>query len=35
MENIFGLARLGYAGEPGLACFGSDIYTKTSSSSKK
>ena len=30
MENIFGLARLGYAGEPGLACFGSDVYTNAS-----
>jgi hypothetical protein len=35
MEDIFGLPRLGYAGEPGLACFGSDVYTKTTSTAKK
>jgi hypothetical protein len=34
MENIFGLARLGYAGEPGLACFGPDVYTNTSATVK-
>jgi hypothetical protein len=35
IENIFGLARLGYAGEPGLKCFGSDVYTNASSTAKK
>jgi len=35
MENIFGLSRLGFAGEPGLAYFGSDVYTKNTTSSKK
>jgi hypothetical protein len=35
METIFGLSRLGYAGEPGLQCFGSDVYTNTSTKQKK
>ena len=26
IENIFGLAHLGFAGAPGLACFGKDVY---------
>ncbi len=26
MEDIFGLAHLGFAGAPGLACFGKDVY---------
>ncbi len=26
LENIFGLAHLGFAGAPGLACFGNDVY---------
>jgi hypothetical protein len=28
MENLFGLRKLGYAGTPGLQCFGSDVYNK-------
>lgn len=28
IENLFGLKKLGYAGAPGLACFGSDVYDK-------
>lgn len=35
IENIFDLPRLGYASEPGLACFGSDVYTKTTTPAKK
>jgi hypothetical protein len=27
MENVFGLAHLGFAGAPGLQCFGSDVYS--------
>jgi len=34
MENIFGLTRLGFAGEPGLKCFGSDVYNKTTRTAK-
>ena len=26
MENVFGLTHLGFAGAPGLACFGKDVY---------
>ena len=26
MEDVFGLAHLGFAGAPGLACFGKDVY---------
>ena len=26
MENVFGLSHLGFAGAPGLACFGKDVY---------
>jgi hypothetical protein len=26
MENVFGLAHLGFAGAPGLTCFGKDVY---------
>jgi phosphatidylinositol-3-phosphatase len=26
MEDMFGLAHLGFAGAPGLACFGKDVY---------
>ena len=29
IEDIFGLAHLGYAGQPGLASFGADVYRKT------
>jgi phosphatidylinositol-3-phosphatase len=29
IENIFGLAHLGFAGAPGLACFGDDVYDST------
>ena len=28
MENMFGLTHLGFAGAPGLACFGKDVYNK-------
>jgi len=31
VENIFGLSKLGYAGQPGLTCFGKDVYTAASS----
>jgi len=34
IENIFGLTRLGFAGEPGLKCFGSDVYNKTTRTAK-
>lgn len=27
IEEIFGLPKLGYAGQPGLPCFGTDVYT--------
>ncbi len=30
MEDVFGLADLGFAGAPGLRCFGSDVYGATS-----
>ena len=26
IEDVFGLSHLGLAGQPGLACFGSDVY---------
>jgi hypothetical protein len=26
MENLFGLTHLGFAGAPGLTCFGKDVY---------
>ena len=26
MENVFGLSHLGFAGAPGLNCFGKDVY---------
>jgi hypothetical protein len=29
IENIFGLKHLGFAGAPGLACFGPDVYDVT------
>lgn len=28
IEALFGLPKLGYAGQPGLPCFGTDVYTK-------
>ena len=28
MEDVFGLTHLGFAGAPGLTCFGSDVYNK-------
>jgi hypothetical protein len=28
MENVFGLKHLGFAGAPGLSCFGADVYNK-------
>ncbi len=28
VEDVFGLARLGYAAHPALACFGADVYTR-------
>jgi len=28
MENLFGLKHLGFAGAPGLACFGTDVYNR-------
>jgi hypothetical protein len=31
IEELFGLAKLGYAGAPGVRCFGADVYTRTSS----
>ena len=27
IEDVFGLPKLGYAGQPGLPCFGTDVYT--------
>lgn len=30
LENLFGLEHLGYAAQPGLKCFGKDVYTKPS-----
>lgn len=30
VESIFGLSKLGYAGQPGLTCFGKDVYTGSS-----
>ncbi|MEX1008580.1 MAG: alkaline phosphatase family protein [Acidimicrobiia bacterium] len=30
MEDVFGLKHLGYAGQPGLTCFGADVYKKAS-----
>jgi phosphatidylinositol-3-phosphatase len=30
IEDVFGLAHLGFAGAPGLACFGDDVYDVTS-----
>jgi hypothetical protein len=27
IEELFGLPKLGYAGQPGLRCFGTDVYT--------
>jgi phosphatidylinositol-3-phosphatase len=26
LENVFGLTHLGFAGAPGLTCFGKDVY---------
>jgi hypothetical protein len=26
MENVFGVTHLGFAGAPGLPCFGADVY---------
>jgi hypothetical protein len=28
MENLFGLKHLGFAGAPGITCFGNDVYNK-------
>ena len=28
VENLFGLPRLGFAGAPGLDCFGNDVYAR-------
>jgi len=28
IEELFGLSKLGYAGQPGLQCFGTDVYTR-------
>jgi len=33
IENIFGLKHLGFAGAPGLACFGKDVYDVTPAAS--
>jgi hypothetical protein len=30
LENLFGVKHLGYAAQPGLQCFGKDVYTKAS-----
>jgi hypothetical protein len=32
MENIWGLSHLGFAGAPGLNCFGTDVYDRTRAS---
>ena len=29
IENVFGLGHLGFAGAPGLTCFGKDVYDAT------
>jgi len=31
IEDVFGLAHLGFAGAPGLTCFGDDVYDASSS----
>ena len=28
IENVFGLGHLGFAGAPGLTCFGKDVYDR-------
>jgi hypothetical protein len=28
VENLFGLSHLGFAGAPGLDCFGNDVYAR-------
>jgi len=35
LEDIFKLKHLGYAGQPGLACFGKDVYTNASGKASK
>ena len=30
VEDLFGLKHLGYAAQPGLPCFGKDVYNKAS-----
>ena len=29
MENVWGLGHLGFAGAPGLSCFGKDVYDRS------
>ena len=35
LEDVFGLEHLGYAGQPGLKCFGTDVYQKAKASGSK